>query len=100
METNASYPSSYTTNCKKEEITLAYVENVRMQFKMIFPRRAELFLSPLSECGAKVYFYFISPHILYISPHFFPEICVQDNLSEYSSVSRRVHTERLREVRF
>ncbi|KAA6372213.1 MAG: putative dynein regulatory complex subunit 7, partial [Streblomastix strix] len=47
------YPSSYHHNTEKEEITLAYVENVRQQFELIFPKRAELFLSPLNECGIR-----------------------------------------------
>jgi hypothetical protein len=51
---NNEYPSSYLHNTEREEITLAYVENVRQQFKIIFPKRRELFLTPLNECGVKV----------------------------------------------
>jgi hypothetical protein len=53
-EENSEYPSSYLYNTEQEEIALAYVENVRQQFKIIFPKRGELFLTPLNECGVKV----------------------------------------------
>lgn len=59
-EDEIEYPSSYYNNTEKEEITLAFVENVRQQFQMIFPKRAELFLSPFNECGIRVYFYLFS----------------------------------------
>lgn len=55
-EEDIEYPSSYFNNTEKEEITLAFVENVRQQFQMIFPKRAELFLSPFNECGIRVFF--------------------------------------------
>ena len=53
-EKEIEYPSSYYNNTEKEEITLAFVENVRQQFQMIFPKRAELFLTPFNECGIRV----------------------------------------------
>ncbi|KAK2964942.1 putative dynein regulatory complex subunit 7 [Blattamonas nauphoetae] len=45
------YPSSYFNNTEKEEITLAFLDNVKIQFHMIFPKRVEMFLTPFNECG-------------------------------------------------
>ena len=86
-EGELDYPSSYHTNTEKEEITLAFVENVRQQFQMIFPKRAELFLSPFNECGIRVLFnrFLLCNKSLFL---FLLEICFHYHLSDGSTFSR------------
>lgn len=46
-----SYPESYNSNSKKEELVLQYVGNFKSQFQFIYPNRQKLFMSPYNECG-------------------------------------------------
>lgn len=46
-----SYPESYNSNTKKEELVLEYVYNFKKQFQFIYPNRQKLFMSPYNECG-------------------------------------------------
>jgi hypothetical protein len=46
-------PRSYRENSAKEETELEYVENFRRQFVQLFPRRRELLLCPINECGVR-----------------------------------------------
>lgn len=47
-------PASYLTNTELEEQTIAFVENFRNQYTLIFPGRKDLLLSPENEFGVKV----------------------------------------------
>jgi hypothetical protein len=48
-----SYPESYNSNTKKEELVLEYVYNFKSQFQFIYPNRQKLFMSPYNECGVE-----------------------------------------------
>ena len=47
------YPDSYTSNTKKEELVLEYVDNFKKQFQYIYPDRRPLFLTPINECAVE-----------------------------------------------
>lgn len=46
-----SYPITYNSNTKKEELVLEYVENFKKQFQYIYPDRKSLYMMPYNECG-------------------------------------------------
>ena len=48
-----TFPESYRSNSKKEELVLEYVENFQKQFQFIYPDRKPLFMAPFNECGLR-----------------------------------------------
>ncbi len=48
-----SFPTSYTTNSKKELECIKYAFTFREEFKRCYPSRMQLFLTALNECGVE-----------------------------------------------